>query len=88
MFLESRTFTLFVPVDRAFSKMEDDELKRLTTDRRAAKKFIMKHIAPGTIYTSGMSYYQILDSLLTDQQVTINKESGESLYILFLPCFN
>lgn len=52
-------------------------MEKLQSDKRLAKKFVLKHLVPGTMYSSGMSYYQIFDSLLPEQQVTINKDSGK-----------
>ncbi|GLV37847.1 uncharacterized protein CBL_06451 [Carabus blaptoides fortunei] len=72
----TKTYTLFAPVDRAFTSLSSEQLTQTVTDRAVAKDFVMRHAIPGTLYTSGMRYYQIKDSLQPDKQITLSKTSG------------
>lgn len=72
----TKTFTLFAPTDRAFATMSTDELSRTVSDRTAARQLVMRHITPTTLFTNGMRYYQIRDSLEQGKQITLSKSSG------------
>ena len=71
-----KTYTVFAPTDKAFSVLTDSELDKLLTNQEAAKTIALRHIVPGTLYTAGMNYYQVVDSMETGQKVVIKKEIG------------
>jgi uncharacterized surface protein with fasciclin (FAS1) repeats len=75
----TKTFTLFAPTDKAFAGLSSEELTRTISDRTQARELIFRHLTSGTLYTNGMRYYQIRDSLLPDRQLTISKQSGRKL---------
>ncbi|XP_065162862.1 uncharacterized protein [Atheta coriaria] len=72
----TKTFTLFAPTDKAFVGLTSEELTRTVSDRVLARELVMRHLAPGTLYTNGMRYYQIRDSLEANRQITLSKSSG------------
>ncbi|KAJ8961188.1 hypothetical protein NQ318_008871, partial [Aromia moschata] len=72
----SKTFTLFAPTDKAFTGLSSEDLSRTVTDKVLARELVLRHLLPGTLYTNGMRYYQIKDSLLQDKQLTFSKQSG------------
>lgn len=72
-FLGTKTFTVFAPTDRAFGSLSNEELTRTLSDRALARELIKKHIIAGTLYTNGMRYYQIKDSLEPNSQITLSK---------------
>ncbi|KAJ8911736.1 hypothetical protein NQ315_003636 [Exocentrus adspersus] len=74
----SKTFTLFAPTDKAFAALSTEELSRTVTDKILARELILRHLLPGTLYTNGMRYFQIKDSLLQDKQLTLSKQSGKN----------
>lgn len=73
----TKTFTLFAPTDKAFASLSSEDLTKIIADRSLARELVFRHLIPGTLYTNGMRYYQIKDSLLTDRQLTISKQSGK-----------
>ncbi|XP_018575893.1 uncharacterized protein LOC108914546 isoform X2 [Anoplophora glabripennis] len=73
----SKTFTLFAPTDKAFAGLSTEDLSRTVTDKILARELVLRHLLPGTLYTNGMRYYQIKDSLLQDRQLTFSKQSGK-----------
>ncbi|KAK6618919.1 hypothetical protein RUM44_003300 [Polyplax serrata] len=77
MLTGTKTYTVFAPTDKAFSVLTDSELEKLLTRREAAKTIALRHIIPGTLYTAGMHYFQIKDSMETGQKITIKKELGK-----------
>lgn len=44
----------------------------------------MRHIIAGTLYTNGMRYYQIKDSLDPARQITLSKSSGKYYLVEFI----
>lgn len=87
----SKTYTVFAPTDKAFSVLTDTELDKLLTKREAAKTIVLRHITPGTLYTAGMNYLQVKDSMETGQKIVLKKEFGTyntvfcvKEYLLFL----
>lgn len=75
----SKTFTLFAPTDKAFAGLSTEDLGRTVTDKVLARELVLRHLLPGTLYTNGMRYYQIKDSLLQDRQLTFSKQSGKEI---------
>ncbi|EEB13598.1 conserved hypothetical protein [Pediculus humanus corporis] len=76
-----KTYTVFAPTDKAFSVLTDSELDKLLTNQEAAKTIALRHIVPGTLYTAGMNYYQVMDSMEPGQKVVIKKEIANSAQI-------
>lgn len=64
---------MFAPTDKAFATLPSEELTRTVSDRVLARELVKKHILPGTLYTNGMRYYQIKDSLEPNNQITLSK---------------
>lgn len=77
LFLGTRTFTLFAPTEKAFVGLSSADLNKMVSDKTLARELVLKHLIPGTLYTNGMRYYQIKDSLLPDKTITLSKQSGE-----------
>ncbi|XP_050526503.1 probable serine/threonine-protein kinase DDB_G0275165 [Daktulosphaira vitifoliae] len=96
--LGSKTHTLFAPVNRAFmgnsnasrllehiesaSAGSNDPVELLNIEE--AKALVMRHLVPNAaLYTAGMKFYQVKDSLLlksipsSSAQLTIYKDSGK-----------
>lgn len=76
-FSGAKTFTLFAPTDSAFDDLPTEDLNRLITDKELAKELVMRHIVSGTLFTSGMRYYQVRQTLDNLKQLTLNKNSGK-----------
>lgn len=57
--------------------MSFEDLTRLVTDRTLARELITRHLTLGTLYSTGMRYYQIRDSLEAGKQITLSKNTGE-----------
>lgn len=77
MVVDSRTYTVFAPTDRAFTHLKSEELQKLVTDKDAAKAFVMKHITPGTLFSAGMRYYQVRESMEFEKPITLQKNAGD-----------
>lgn len=48
----------------------------MTTDKDSATILVMKHITPGTLFSAGMRFYQVKDSLTGGKPITLQKTSG------------
>ncbi|XP_044730491.1 uncharacterized protein LOC123293668 [Chrysoperla carnea] len=72
----AKTYTLFAPTETAFEDIPTDDLTRLVTDKELSKELVMRHVMPGTLFTSGMRYYQVKDSLDKSKKITLNKNTG------------
>lgn len=75
-FTDSRTYTVFAPTDRAFSSLKSDELEQLVSNKESAKDLVMRHISPGTLFSAGMRYYQVKDSMEEGKPITLQKNAG------------
>ncbi|VEN56031.1 unnamed protein product [Callosobruchus maculatus] len=73
----SKTFTLFAPTERAFSTMSATDVAKLVEDKRAAREMVLRHLLAGTLYTAGMRYYQIRNSMLDEKILTFSKQGGK-----------
>ncbi|XP_044752365.1 uncharacterized protein LOC123312170 [Coccinella septempunctata] len=73
----TKTFTLFAPTDKAFVGLSSEDLGRMISDKKLARELVLRHLIAGTLYTNGMRYFQIKESLQPDRQITINKQSGK-----------
>lgn len=71
-----KTYTVFAPTDLAFSHLTQDELNTLVSDKDSAQQLVQRHILPGTLFTSGMRFYQVKDTLAEDKAVTVQKNGG------------
>lgn len=56
--------------------MPVDEIKKITTEKEAAEAFVKKHVVPGTLFTAGMRFYQVKDSMASGHSVTLQKNGG------------
>ena len=74
-----KTYTVFAPTDLAFSHLTQDELNTLVSDKDSAQQLVQRHILPGTLFTSGMRFYQVKDTLTEDKTLTVQKNGGKSL---------
>lgn len=45
----------------------------MVTDKAAAHKLVMRHVTPGTLFSSGMRFYQVRDSLQAGNAITLQK---------------
>lgn len=48
----------------------------MVTEKESATKLVMKHITPGTLFSAGMRFYQVKDSLTGGKPITLQKTSG------------
>ncbi|KAI5632987.1 fasciclin domain-containing protein [Phthorimaea operculella] len=72
---ESKTYTIFAPTDAAFARLPPNELNRYT-DKAAAKALVARHVLPGTLYSAGMRYYQLRNSMEDAKPLTLQKNAG------------
>ncbi|XP_057663027.1 transforming growth factor-beta-induced protein ig-h3-like isoform X2 [Diorhabda carinulata] len=77
MLQSSKIFTLIAPTEKAFAALSTEDLSKLVTDKVLARELVLRHVLSGTLYTNGMRYYQIKDSLLQDRQITFSKQTGK-----------
>ncbi|CAH1175743.1 unnamed protein product [Phaedon cochleariae] len=73
----TKVFTLFAPTEKAFAPLTPADINKIILDKVLARELVMRHLLPGTLYTNGMRYYQIKDSLLEDKTLTFSKQSGK-----------
>jgi len=67
---------VFAPTDAAFSALSENELNKLLTDKDAANELVSKHITASTLFTAGMRFYQIRDSLTPGKPITVQKNTA------------
>lgn len=48
----------------------------MVTDKETAHKLVMRHITAGTLFSTGMRFYQVRDSLLAGNAMTLQKTGG------------
>lgn len=72
----SKTYTVFAPIDTAFGNRTQEEINFIVTDKETAHKLVMRHITAGTLFTTGMRFYQVRDSLLAGNAITLQKTGG------------
>lgn len=77
---ESKTYTVFAPTDAAFARMSPAEMAKLG-DRAGAKAFVARHVLPGTLYSAGMRYYQLRNSMEDAKPLTLQKNAGKSILL-------
>lgn len=78
--LGAKTYSVFAPIDAAFSNQTQDEVNIMVNDKETATKLVMKHITPGTLFSAGMRFYQVKDSLTGGKPITLQKTSGGNSY--------
>lgn len=83
-FLGIKTYTIFAPTDLAFSHLSQNELNTLVSDKDSAQQLVQRHILPGTLFTTGMRFYQVKDTLAEEKAVTVQKNGGNFANILSL----
>jgi len=79
--LGAKTYSVFAPIDSAFSNQTQDEVNIMVNDKETATKLVMKHITPGTLFSAGMRFYQVKDSLTGNKQITLQKTSGGKIKV-------
>ncbi|CAK1603564.1 unnamed protein product [Parnassius mnemosyne] len=72
---ESKTYTVFAPTDAAFARLSAHEVARLA-DKAGARALVARHVLPGTLYSAGMRYYQLRNSMEDAKPLTLQKNSG------------
>ncbi|XP_028174764.1 uncharacterized protein LOC114363281 [Ostrinia furnacalis] len=72
---ESKTYTVFAPTDAAFARLQPNELSRYS-EKAAARALVARHVLPGTLYSAGMRYYQLRNSMEDAKPLTLQKNSG------------
>lgn len=51
----------------------------MVTDKEAAHKLVMRHITSGTLFSTGMRFYQVRDSLQAGNAITLQKVTNGTL---------
>ncbi|XP_063375950.1 uncharacterized protein LOC134663504 [Cydia fagiglandana] len=72
---ESKTYTVFAPTDAAFARLSPAELARYS-EKSAARALVARHVLPGTLYSAGMRYYQLRNSMEEATPLTLQKNAG------------
>ncbi|KAG5676011.1 hypothetical protein PVAND_005866 [Polypedilum vanderplanki] len=72
-----KTYTVFAPTDFAFSHLTQEELNTMVSDKDTAQQLVNRHVVPGTLFTSGMRFYQVKDTLAEDKALTVQKNGGK-----------
>lgn len=76
IFSESKTYTVFAPTDGAFARLSPAEMAKLG-ERGGAKAFVARHVLPGTLYSAGMRYYQLRNSMEDAKPLILQKNAGK-----------
>jgi uncharacterized surface protein with fasciclin (FAS1) repeats len=71
-----KTYTIFAPTDAAFAHLSTEELSALVGEKESAVELVSKHILPTTLYTTGMRFYQVKETI-DEKTVTIQKNGGK-----------
>lgn len=77
--LGPKTFTIFAPIDSAFTDASVKNGAPVWTEEdgaEAAKAIISRHVIPTTLYTAGMRYYIQKDTLRPQSPIHIHKNGG------------
>lgn len=77
LFAGIKTYTVFAPTDEAFAKMSPEELTNLVTNKDLAEKLVTKHLVQGSLFSAGMRFYQIKDSMASGFPLTLQKTNGK-----------
>jgi uncharacterized surface protein with fasciclin (FAS1) repeats len=64
---------VFAPTNEAFAEGEEE---RLLEQRASARALVLRHVTPGTLYSAGMHYYQLKNTMTSGKQITLFKEAG------------
>jgi hypothetical protein len=49
----------------------------MVTDKDSAQQLVNRHLVQGTLFTSGMRFYQVKDTLAEDKSITVQKNGGK-----------
>jgi uncharacterized surface protein with fasciclin (FAS1) repeats len=74
----NKVYTVFAPTDRAFSVVDTEDLNKMLTDRDMSRALVLRHSIPGTLYSSGMRFYQLRDSLEKGSTIALHKSNGKT----------
>lgn len=75
----TKTFTIFAPVNTAFSHQTMESGMPIWTDNdglESARQLILRHVIPMSLYTAGMRYYHQKESLQNQILLQIQKTGG------------
>ncbi|XP_021914190.1 mediator of RNA polymerase II transcription subunit 15-like isoform X2 [Zootermopsis nevadensis] len=75
-FTGNKVLTVFAPTDRAFSVVDSDDLDQLLTVKDMSRALVLRHTIPGTLYTAGMRFYQLRDSMEKGSTIALYKTNG------------
>jgi Fasciclin domain len=89
---DGRTFSFFAPTDEALAGASPEITQLLeannTPERKAALKVLLeRHIAPGTLFSEGVTYYQAASTLAADQPLRLFNDHGKNTK-LYRPSLN
>ena len=70
-------YTVFAPTDRAFSVVDTADLNQLLKDKDMSRALVLRHTIPGTLYSSGMRFYQLRDSMEKGSTIALHKSNGK-----------
>ena len=56
----------------------------MISDKDSAQQLVNRHIVPGTLFTSGMRFYQVKDTLAEDKAITVQKNGGKLSFSLLM----
>jgi uncharacterized surface protein with fasciclin (FAS1) repeats len=68
---------VFAPTDLAFTVVDTEDLNQLLTDKEMSRALVLRHTIPGTLYSSGMRFYQLRDSMEKGSTITLHKSNGK-----------
>ncbi|KDR22235.1 hypothetical protein L798_01841, partial [Zootermopsis nevadensis] len=77
-FTGNKVLTVFAPTDRAFSVVDSDDLDQLLTVKDMSRALVLRHTIPGTLYTAGMRFYQLRDSMEKGSTIALYKTNGKT----------
>merc|ERR1739838_288680 len=52
-------FTIFAPTNEAFAKVPEDALNSLLADKEALTAVLLRHVAPGYLYSKGIMWAEL-----------------------------
>jgi uncharacterized surface protein with fasciclin (FAS1) repeats len=79
---------MFAPTDRAFSVVDSDDLDKLLTEKEMARALVLRHTIPGALYTAGMRFYQLRDSMEKGSSIVLHKTNGKITKLVKGPSCN
>jgi len=62
--------------------VDTEELKQLLTDKDMSRALVLRHTIPGTLYSSGMRFYQLRDSMEKGSAIELHKINGKTASLM------